>query len=86
MRLSFYRRRLKISPPFVPAKAGTQPLAWIPAFAGMNGALCATEQITHVPAGFPGHWELALLQDAALAGPPRRAFRAHSSVGRAADS
>ena len=37
-------------------------------------------------APFPGQWEPALLQDAALAGPPQAAFRAHSSVGRAADS
>src|SRR5262249_54978061 len=29
-------------------------------------------KLRHVHAGFAGQWELALLQDAALAGPPQR--------------
>jgi hypothetical protein len=68
-RLSFYRRRLKILSCVRPRESGDPALAWIPAFAGMNGALCATEQIYTRPAGFAGQWELTLLQDAALAGP-----------------
>jgi hypothetical protein len=33
-----------------------------------------TEQIETRPRAFPGQWEPALLQDATLAGPPRRRF------------
>jgi hypothetical protein len=69
---------------------------WVPATPASRGAPRGDERrresrgtpskFTHVHAGLAGQRELALLQDAALAGPPRRAFRAHSSVGRAADS
>src|SRR5262245_27750089 len=84
--------------PFIPAKAGIHdfvsrrakrdpgprdlicgpgsPLSRGRAEAGLQGPLPS----------FPGQWELALLQDATLAGLSQAAFRAHSSVGRAADS
>src|SRR5262249_52057170 len=76
------RKRLPRTP-FIPSKAGIQAKVWVPAFAGTSGG----ENLeTHVPAAFAGQWELALLQDRALAGPSQAAFRAHSSVGRAADS